>query len=360
MAAAQAERSDRARHRGLPLQRTMLYPYKFVPTLVERVWGGTTLARYGKAAPVGKRIGESWEISDRDDVQSMIANGPDATRTLRQQIKAHGSQLLGSNCGNARRFPLLIKLLDARERLSLQVHPPPAVARKLGGEPKTEMWYVLEADPDAHLIAGLRRGITRDKFMKALEGQPSAIDHQPSTIRLEDCIYRFPVAKGDAFFVPSGRMHSIDAGVVLVEIQQSSHTTYRVYDWGRVGLDGQPRQLHVKESLACINFHDIEPETQNPREEVRGLNGWRRLVECEYFHVHRLDLHDIWPDRCDGTTFHIITCVEGALSLLTTDGNKERINLGEFVLLPAALGHYTITPLATTTRALKAYVPAAR
>jgi len=338
----------------------MLYPYKFVPTLIERVWGGNALRRYGKPVPTGKRIGESWEISDRDDVQSVILNGPDSTKTLHNQIIAYGGQLLGSNCGEARRFPLLIKLLDARERLSLQVHPPAAVARKLGGEPKTEMWYVLEADNDAHLIAGLRRGVTRDKFVKALEEQSSTPDHQPSTIRLEDCIHRFPVVKGDAFFVPSGRMHAIDAGVVLVEIQQSSDTTYRVYDWGRVGLDGKPRPLHVKESLACIDFRDIEPETQTAKERTKGINGWRRLVECEYFHVHQLDLHDIWPDECDGTTFHIIACVAGALSVLTPDGKKERLTVGEFVLMPAALGHYTLQPLGAPARALKTYVPAAK
>ncbi|HUI05410.1 MAG TPA: type I phosphomannose isomerase catalytic subunit [Verrucomicrobiae bacterium] len=342
----------------------MLYPYKFVPSLVERVWGGNALRRYGKAVPEGKRIGESWEISDRDDVQSVVANGPDQGKTLREQVKLLGAKLLGTNCGKARRFPLLVKLIDARERLSLQVHPPAAAARKLGGEPKTEMWYVLEADSDAHLIAGLRRGMTREKFVKALEQASSPIAHHPSPVTshqspvsLEDCIYRFPVARGDAFFVPSGRMHAIDAGVVLVEIQQSSDTTYRVYDWGRVGLDGRPRELHVKESLACINFHDIEPELQSSKEQVRGINGWRRLIECEHFHVHQLDMPDIWPDQCDGTTFHIVTCVDGALSVLSRDGKTERINVGEFVLLPAALGHYTLKPLATTTRALKAYVP---
>ena len=329
----------------------MLYPYKFIPTPIERVWGGDALKRYGKPVPAGKRIGESWEISDRDDVQSVVANGPDAGKTLRQLIQAHGAQLLGSNCDKAGRFPLLIKLLDARERLSLQVHPPAAVAAKLGGEPKTEMWYVLEAEPDAHLIAGLRRGVKRADFIRALVQHPDAI-------KLEDCIYRFPVSAGDCFFVPSGRMHAIDAGVVLVEIQQNSDTTYRVYDWGRVGLDGKPRQLHVKESLACIDFQDFEPAKQQPKAETKGSNGFSPLVECEYFHVHRLDLHDAWPDQCDGATFHIITCIEGALNLLTPDGKNERINLGEFVLLPAALGHYTLKPLAAAARALKTYVSA--
>ena len=328
----------------------MLYPYKFTPFLVERIWGGSMLERYGKSVPPGKRIGESWEISDRDDVQSVISNGPDKGKTFRQQIEIHGGQVLGTNCHHAKRFPLLVKLLDARERLSLQVHPPAAIATKLHGEPKTEMWYVLEADPDAHLIAGLRHGVSAADFMRALEGSKGS---KP----LADCIHRFPVLPGDIFFVPSGRMHAIDAGVVLVEIQQSSDTTYRVYDWGRVGLDGKPRQLHVRESLVCINFQDFEPKKQKPKVEQHGVNGLWRLIECEHFHVHRLDLSNAWPDRCDGSTFHIIACIAGALGVLTPDGKEERLNPGEFALLPAALGFYTLAPLAENTRALKSYVP---
>ncbi len=353
----------------------MLYPYKFTPLLQERVWGGNALEHYGKSVPPGKRIGESWEISDRDEVQSVISNGPDKGKTLRQQIEAHGAQLLGSNClpgsGRARspsapsasdsatlsssqptRFPLLVKLIDARERLSLQVHPPPALAAKFKGEPKTEMWYVLEADQDAHLIAGFRRGVNAADFMRSLEGVK---DSKP----IIDYVYRFQVLPGDVFFVPSGRLHAIDAGVVLVEIQQNSDTTYRVYDWGRVGLDGKPRQLHTRESLVCIDFKDYEPKKQRPTVERRGVNGLWRLIECEYFHVHRLDLTNAWPDRCDGSTFHILTCLSGALGLVTPDGKEDRINVGEFILLPAALGFYTLTPLAENTRALKSYVPRA-
>jgi mannose-6-phosphate isomerase len=329
----------------------MLYPYKFTPVLQERVWGGNALEHYGKSVPPGKRVGESWEISDRDEVQSVIANGPDKGKTLRQQIEAHGAQLLGTNSGKGTRFPLLVKLLDARERLSLQVHPPPALAAKLKGEPKTEMWYVLEAEQDAHLIAGLRRGVSGADFMRSLEGQKDA---KP----IIDYVHRFQVLPGDVFFVPSGRMHAIDAGVVLVEIQQNSDTTYRVYDWGRVGLDGKPRQLHTRESLVCIDFKDYEPKKQRATVERRGVNGLWRLVACEYFHVHRLDLANAWPDRTDGSTFHILTCVSGALGLVTPDGKEDRLNVGEFILLPAALGFYTLTPLAENTRALKSYVPA--
>jgi mannose-6-phosphate isomerase len=332
----------------------MLYPYKFTPALVERVWGGDALARYGKSIPFGKRIGESWEISDRDDVQSVVANGSDKGKTLREQIHAHGAQLLGTNCGKATKFPLLVKLLDARERLSLQVHPPAAVAAKLKGEPKTEMWCVLDADQDAHLIAGFRRGVTGANFMRAMEG---FTNHEGAEKTIEDYIYRFPVLSGDTFFVPSGRIHAIDAGVVLVEIQQSSDTTYRVYDWDRVGLDGKPRKLHTSEALVCIDFQDIEPKKQRAIVEYHGVNGLWRLVECPEFHVHRLELRNAWPDRTDGSTFHILSCTKGVVGLLLPDGKEERIDVGEFVLLPAALGFYTLTPLEENTQALKSYVP---
>jgi mannose-6-phosphate isomerase len=278
----------------------MLYPLKFKPLLIERVWGGETLARYGKPVAPGQRIGETWEISDRDDAPSIVANGPLAGTPLRQLLTA---DFLGRNCRGAKRFPLLIKMLDARESLSLQVHPPAAVAPKLGGEPKTEMWYILDAAPDAHLIAGLKRGTTRQQF----EREPAA------------CVHRFPVHTGDSIFIPSGRVHAIEAGVVIIEIQQNSDTTYRVFDWGRVG-----RQLHLTESLASIDFNDFEPSpTPLP-------------IECEHFRVEKLT--GGFTGQCDGSSFHILAGIAGKL-----DVNGESLGVGEFVLLPAPLGEYSVT-----------------
>ena len=331
----------------------MLYPYKFQPILMERVWGGQALARFGKPIPAGQRIGESWEISDRDEAQSIVSNGPDRGKTLRELVGLLGVQLLGSNvvapppaAGKPFRFPLLIKLLDARERLSLQVHPPASVAPQLGGEPKTEMWYILDADPDAHLIAGLRPGVTRDGFLQALQANA-----------LEQCVHRFRVVPGDVLFVPSGRIHAIDAGVVLAEIQQNSDTTYRVYDWGRLGLDGKPRQLHVQEALACVDFQDVDPQKTNPRVECHDVNGLWRLVECPHFWVHKLELSNAWPGRCDGSSFHIIGGLAGTVGILTADNQEESLQPGEFALLPAALGFYTLTPLGGPASALKITVP---
>jgi mannose-6-phosphate isomerase len=245
----------------------MRYPLRFQPIPVERVWGGDRLARYGKTIPTARPIGESWEVSDRPNANSIIINGTDAGKSLHQLVQTYRSGLLGTNCRDLSRFPLLIKLLDARERLSLQVHPPASVADSLQGEPKTEMWYILEADPQAHLIAGLKRGVTRSMFESALEMGT-----------LESLVHRFPVSAGQSIFIPSGRIHAIDAGLVILEIQQNSDTTYRVYDWGRVGLDGNPRPLHIAESMASIDFSDFEP----------ALNPLP--IHCQHFHTEKLDV----------------------------------------------------------------------
>jgi len=318
-----------------------LYPLKFTPQLAERIWGGQTLARYGKTIPAGQKIGESWEISDRDDAQSMVANGPLAGQTLRQLIARFGADLLGTNVtprGSALsaatalksshrgteasptlRFPLLIKLLDARARLSLQVHPPATVAPRLGGEPKTEMWYIMDAAPDAHLIAGLKRGVTRAQFEQALAAGT-----------LAELVHRFPVKAGDALFVPSGRIHAIDAGLVIAEIQQNSDTTYRVFDWGR------PRPLHAKESLASIDFNDHEPSP---------VRNQPVLADCPHFRVEKLTMTGNQTFRCDQRSFQILGCVAGAVTV-----HDEPLRAGEFILLPATLGQYQVAGNGTLLR----------
>ena len=313
----------------------MLYPYKFKPILVERIWGGTELARYGKAIPAGKRIGESWEISDRADAQSVVTNGLDAGQTLRQLIQQHGVQLLGTNCRTPQRFPLLIKLLDARERLSLQVHPPAALAALLGGEPKTEMWYILGAAPDSVLIAGLRQGVTRQLFEAAIRRGGAAF---------QKCFHQFPVKVGEALFVPSGRLHAIGAGLVIAEIQQNSDTTYRVYDWDRVDDQGQPRALHVRESLTSINFDDFEPRpTPLP-------------IQCADFVVEQLDVSGAIPGRCDGTSFQILGGIAGEI-VIQAGSFSEQLRPGEFVLLPAALGDYQLVAVAASASVLRVFLP---
>jgi len=246
---------------------------RFAPIYQERVWGGHALREaLGRTLPPGAPIGESWEIVDRAEAQSRVAGGPWVGRTLRDIVERDTMAVMGPHWAAAARFPILVKWLDARERLSLQVHPP-AAAQQLGGEPKTENWYVAEAAPDAGLLAGLKRGVTRAQFEAALRGGA-----------LEPLVHRVPVRRGDNLFVPSGRLHAIDAGLLILEIQQNSDTTYRVYDWGRVGLDGKPRTLHVAESLQCIDFTDFEPAVQ-----AAGATA-AVLAESAEFHIRRVPL----------------------------------------------------------------------
>ncbi|MBM3848509.1 MAG: mannose-6-phosphate isomerase, partial [Verrucomicrobia bacterium] len=185
----------------------MLYPFQFQPILKERVWGGRSLERlYGKPIPPGRPIGESWEISDRPGDQSVIVNGPLAGRDLRWLMENHSMELLGRAMPPQARFPLLVKILDATDRLSLQVHPPASAAAQLGGEPKSEIWYVVDASPDASLYAGLKRGVTREKFEEALRSGD-----------VDGCFHKLQTKTGDALFLPSGRVHGIGAGNVIFE-----------------------------------------------------------------------------------------------------------------------------------------------
>ncbi len=226
-------------------------PVTFTPLFMERVWGGRMLEEaFGKPLPPDATIGESWEVVDRAEAQSVVASGPLAGAELHQLWREDRERIFGARAARAGdRFPILAKLLDARETLSVQVHPPEHVAGALGGDPKSELWYVAGAAPGAHLLAGLRRGIDRERFSVA-----SGSGEDVSAL-----LHRIDVEVGDTLFVPSGRVHAIGAGCLIVEIQQNSDTTYRVYDFDRPGLSGERRELHVPESLASIDFSDVQP-----------------------------------------------------------------------------------------------------
>ncbi len=245
---------------------------QFEPLCQQRVWGGHELeAAFGRRLPKGQVIGESWEIVDRPEAQSVVRSGPLAGRTLRQLLTDHGAEVMGPGWPPAKPFPILVKWLDCRERLSLQVHPPAGVAAALGGEPKTENWFIAAAAPGASLIVGVRQGVTRDQFAQALDAGT-----------LESCVRRFPVAAGDSVLVRSGTVHAIDAGNLILEIQQNSDTTYRVYDWGRVGLDGKPRQLHRREALESILWDQPEPRP------IRAAAAPAVLAACAEFRIRRV------------------------------------------------------------------------
>ncbi len=310
----------------------MLYPFVFQPIFKERVWGGRSLERlYQKRLPPATPIGESWDISDRPGDASTIANGPLAGRDLRWLMENHASELLGSVQAQNGRFPLLIKLLDARQTLSLQVHPPASEAARLGGEPKTEMWYVADASPEAELYAGLKAGVTREGFAACIQ-----------TGQVAECLHRVPVQQGDAIFLPSGRVHAIGAGLVIFEIQQNSDTTYRVFDWNRSGLDGKPRALHIAESLACIDFKDFEPALiEREYSSKNGLES-RTLAHDPLFRVELLRAKVQARPPVAQTGLHIIGVVKGGVYV---DGNQHPVELqkGEFCLIPAGVKFPEVT-----------------
>lgn len=304
----------------------MLYPLFFQPRFQERVWGGRNLARlYGKPLPGTGPIGESWEISDRPGNLSLVTNGSFAGRDLRWLMDHHLPGLLGNARPLDGRFPLLIKLLDAQETLSLQVHPPARLATELGGEPKTEMWYVADAAPGAELFVGLKRGVTRIEFERRIQDGSVA-----------NCFHRVAVQAGDVMFLPSGRVHAIGAGLVLFEIQQNSDTTYRVFDWNRVGLDGKPRELHIAQSLASIDFDDLEPGlVTSGFDDDAGLRT-RMLVRDPLFCVQEIRAVAGANIPLAPGLMQILGCLWGRLNVAW---GSERYPLvpGQFCLIPAAI-----------------------
>jgi mannose-6-phosphate isomerase len=276
----------------------------FTPLYMERVWGGRGLElKLGRKLPEGKVIGESWELVDREGEQSIVAEGTHKGKTIRELLEGDAEDILGPGREGSQPFPILIKWLDCQDRLSLQVHPPAAIAPILGGEPKTENWYIADCDEDASLIVGLKQGVTREQFTQALKDNKVAA-----------CVHRFPVKPGDSILVESGRMHAIDAGNLILEIQQNSDTTYRVYDWGRVGLDGAPRQLHLEESLQSIDFDDYEPET------LKIVPGAQTLADCKEFRIRRFELMpgDEALELPAGESARLIHILSGALTDLTS------------------------------------------
>ncbi len=305
----------------------MLYPFTFQPIFQERVWGGRNLeSLFGKPLPAGKRIGESWEISDRPEAGSLIANGPLAGLSLRWLMEEHADELLGNVSDRNGRFPWLAKLLDAEADLSVQVHPPAEIAHTLGGKSKTEAWYIAQAKPEARIFAGLPEGITRDAFAERL-GQPG----------FADCLHAIPAETDKALFIPSGRLHALGAGMVVFEIQEDSDTTYRVYDWDRTGLDGQPRDLHVEQALASVDFTDTTPSLATPEWEAAEGHSFSRIAQQpEVFDLSLVRLENSATQLCPGEGMRVLAVTHGTL---TIHAGEEPLTLkaGGFALLPASI-----------------------
>lgn len=297
---------------------------RFHPLYQTRVWGGDVFnTALNRELPSVAPIGESWEVVDRPEAQSVVHGGVHDRRTLHELLTANPAELMGPSWSRVERFPILIKWLDCRERLSLQVHPPAGVAVTLGGEPKTENWYIAETQPNAELIVGLRRGVTRARFQSAIAGN-----------QLETCVHHFGVGRGDSILVRSGQVHAIGAGNLILEIQQNSDTTYRVYDWGRVGLDGKPREMHVQQSLRSIDWNDFEPRP------IRATTTSGVIANCAEFRIRRAVMSP--GDRLDFGARdqpRLISVVEGAIA---AEPDGASLSRGDNALMPYA-GAFSFT-----------------
>jgi mannose-6-phosphate isomerase len=311
-----------------------LYPLTFSPVFKDYIWGGRNLERFGRKLPAGI-IAESWEVAGHKNGTTRVENGQFAGKLLTELHDELGLDLIGKNCAWAQergKFPLLIKLLDANRPLSVQVHPDDDYALKHEGNElgKTEMWVVLHAEPGAELILGVKSGTTRQAFRQAiLDGE------------LEPFLHAIPVETGDHVCVPAGSLHAIMDGLVIAEIQQNSDTTYRVYDWNRVGVDGKPRPLHIEKALDVINFEQVEPELTSPRLIEAGF-GIRRSLLChnQYFVTERVELTSgsAFAGKCDGTSLEILG---GASEPVRINGIE--LEPFRFALLPAAMGDFEVT-----------------
>jgi mannose-6-phosphate isomerase len=282
---------------------------------MERVWGGRKLSTlFGRQLPTTTPIGESWELVDRVDAQSIVSDGKFGGVSLHDLWMKHRREIFGEGY-EYDRFPLLIKILDASEAVSVQVHPPAHRTMGRGDEPKTEMWYFVATDAGAGIYVGVKDGTHKEDFQSALADGT-----------VEGLLHRIPTRPDSFMFLSSGRLHAIDAGNVLFEVQQNSDTTYRVFDWNRVGLDGKPRQLHIEESLQCIDFTDIEPKLGECLDE--------KLVSSDCFTVDRWVLDRPRPANTQ-PAFSIFQVIRGTASF---DDTRE-FRFGDLFVVPAYCHH---------------------
>jgi len=311
-----------------------LYPLIFEPVLKNYIWGGDNLKKLGRELFENEKIAESWEIAAHEDGMTVVKNGPYSGKPLGDLLDLLGEDLVGSNnqwALDRGKFPLLVKLIDANRNLSVQVHPDDDYACEHEGNElgKSEMWVILDAAPDAEIIFGLEEDITKDSFKAAIESGD-----------LGKYLHRVQIKQGDHVCVPSKTLHAILEGALIAEIQQNSNTTYRVYDWNRVGDDGEPRELHVDKALDVINFEQIGHSLPEP-EPKKGGDDWSAegLCQNQYFTTDRYYLEEgaVIEGFCDGTTLEIWGVLSGSIEL-----NGEVIDRVRFVLLPASMGKYEL------------------
>ena len=317
--------------------------YKFTPILKNTIWGGTKIAPFKNIQTSLRKIGESWEMSGVKGNETVVSEGPEAGRKLNELVAEQREKLVGR--ANFERFgaefPLLVKFIDARDDLSIQVHPDDETARRQGRERgKTEMWYLMSSEPEATLLCGLKRKISPEEYKKMVAEKT-----------ITEAIARYPVGEGDCFFLPAGRIHAIGSGCFLAEIQQTSDVTYRIYDFDRHDDLGRPRELHTELAAESINY-DVLPDYQTHYTPAK--NQRVQLVECPYFTTSVYDLDQ--PINLDYTaldSFVILIGLSGAGIVTEADGTRFVLRAGETILLPATTGRLSVEG---TVKFLETYV----
>ena len=322
----------------------MLYPLKFSPILKDKIWGGTKLKTLFNKPAETLKLGESWELSGYEGDESVVINGYLAGNNLRELIEIYMGELIGDTVFDdfGLSFPLLFKLIDANENLSIQVHPNDEVAAERHNSfGKTEMWYVVDADKGSELIIGFNEDCSRETYLEAM-----------SKDKVEDLLQKVPVTKGDVFFIPAGRVHAIGKGVVVAEIQQSSDITYRIYDYKRKDDNGNERELHTEQAMDVIDFTaSKQPKTfYSP-----VLNETTPLIKCDYFTTNMVHFNKrIERNYATLDSFVAYMCLEGNFTI-DFEGDKTTVSKGDTVLIPASIDELVLMPDSDVTL-LEVYV----
>lgn len=305
------------------------YPLHFDPILKERIWGGTKLKTVFNKPITSEITGESWELSTVPGDVSVISNGEFKGKLLSELIQSFPEEILGTKNHKkfGTEFPLLFKFLDARDDLSIQVHPNDELAKKRHNSfGKTEMWYVMQADEGARIVVGFKEKSSKEEYLKTLENKT-----------LLSILKEVPVKKGDIFFLETGTIHAIGAGIVIAEIQQTSDITYRVYDWDRVDADGKSRELHIELALDAINYNT----TETKKEYSQNLNQSNEMVNCPYFITNYFPLDGNVEVKKKIDSFKVYMCMEGTFEL-SHDSGKSEYKKGDTILIPAAMDDFIL------------------
>ena len=326
--------------------RRKMYPFKFEPLLKQTLWGGEKIIPFKHLSENLERVGESWEISGVEDNESIVAEGPDKGLTLTQLVRRHRQELVGEDnyAVFGEKFPLLIKFIDAKQDLSIQVHPDDLLAKKRHNSfGKTEMWYVVGADKGAKLRSGFSKEITPQEYKDCVANDT-----------ITDVLQEYEIKSGDVFFLPAGRVHSIGAGSFIAEIQQTSNITYRIYDFNRKDADGNLRELHTELAKDAIDY-EVLNDYRTDYERIQDEPV--ELVACPYFTTSLYDLtEDVTCDYADLDSFVIFICVEGSCTLEDNEGHTLSLKAGETILYPATTEEVTIIPSESGVKILETYV----